>query len=98
MKEFGVCNVLQCVKCSIWVRPQRRRNNPQTASPRIFETAAVCWLTVRCVVCFCRVFAQWNWATRETGKDSTALKNKARQTGSLWGAGELHFQQVSLPQ
>jgi len=53
MKEFGVCNVIQCVKCSIW----------------------------------------WNWNSRETGKDSMTLKNKARMSGTLWGAGELAFQQ-----
>ena len=40
------------------------------------------------MLCRCR----WNWRTRETGKDSYTLKQKARMTGSLWEAGELEFQ------
>jgi hypothetical protein len=52
-KEFGVCNVINCGKCSIW----------------------------------------WNWKTRKTGNSSDELKNKARQEGTLWEAGELEFQQ-----
>ena len=35
----------------------------------------------------------WNWRTRETGRSSQELKDRARRTGSLWEAGELAFQQ-----
>lgn len=52
MKEFGVCNVIQCEKCSIW----------------------------------------WNWRTRETGRNSRELKQKARMSGTLWEPGELDYQ------
>ena len=53
MKEYGICNVIQCSQCGIW----------------------------------------WNWQTKVTGTSSVDLKNKARQNGSLWGAGELAYQQ-----
>jgi len=52
MKEFGICNVINCEQCGIW----------------------------------------WNWRTRNTGRSSAELKNKARQGGSLWEPGELAFQ------
>jgi hypothetical protein len=35
----------------------------------------------------------WNWRSKETGKDSATLKQKARMSGSLWEPGELQFQQ-----
>jgi hypothetical protein len=55
LKEFGVCNVIQCQRCAIW----------------------------------------WNWAhPDETGRSSKELKDRARRSGSLWGAGELSFQQT----
>eukprot|EP00455_Lapot_gusevi_P005105 TRINITY_DN12149_c0_g1_i5.p1 TRINITY_DN12149_c0_g1~~TRINITY_DN12149_c0_g1_i5.p1 ORF type:complete len:435 (-),score=127.23 TRINITY_DN12149_c0_g1_i5:77-1315(-) len=53
MKEYGICNVIECGKCGIW----------------------------------------WNWRTRETGRDSRALKDRARMSGSLWEPGELAYQQ-----
>jgi len=53
MKEYGVCNVIECMKCAIW----------------------------------------WNWKTRETGRSSRELKEKARGNGTLWEAGELAYQQ-----
>ena len=31
----------------------------------------------------------WNWRTRETGRSSTELKERARQMGTLWEHGEL---------
>ena len=39
----------------------------------------------------CRIW--WNWATMETGRDSKVLKSRSRQLGTLWGPGELAFQQ-----
>jgi hypothetical protein len=54
MKEFGVCNVIQCEKCSIW----------------------------------------WNWRSRETGRNSRELKQKARMSGTLWEPGELDYQRT----
>ena len=53
MKEFGVCNVIDCQQCSI----------------------------------------VWNWRTRETGRTTRELKQKARSRGTLWEAGELAYQQ-----
>jgi len=53
LKEYGVCNVIECAKCGIW----------------------------------------WNWRTRETGRTSRELKDRARSHGTLWEAGELEFQQ-----
>jgi len=53
MKDYGICNVIQCHTCQIW----------------------------------------WNWTTRQMGKSQNELKNKARMDGSLWGAGELAYQQ-----
>eukprot|EP00455_Lapot_gusevi_P033035 TRINITY_DN3608_c0_g2_i5.p1 TRINITY_DN3608_c0_g2~~TRINITY_DN3608_c0_g2_i5.p1 ORF type:complete len:321 (+),score=11.89 TRINITY_DN3608_c0_g2_i5:42-1004(+) len=53
MKEYGICNVIECVACGIW----------------------------------------WNWRTKETGKNSNDLKNRARGSGSLWEPGELAYQQ-----
>ena len=53
MKEFGVCNVIDCQQCGI----------------------------------------VWNWQTRETGRTSRELKQKARAKGTLWGHGELAYQQ-----
>jgi hypothetical protein len=35
----------------------------------------------------------WNWRTKETGKTINELKQRARNNGSLWEPGELHFQQ-----
>jgi hypothetical protein len=52
LKEYGICNVIQCAKCGVW----------------------------------------WNWRTRETGRDSHELKERARMAGALWEPGELHFQ------
>ena len=55
LKEFGVCNVIQCQQCAIW----------------------------------------WNWSSpHETGRSAKELKARARRSGSLWGAGELSFQQT----
>ena len=54
MKEFGVCNVIQCEQCSIW----------------------------------------WNWSTRDTGRSSHELKQKARMHGTLWEPGELDYQRT----
>ena len=34
-----------------------------------------------------------NWASRETGRSSSELKNRARSRGTLWEPGELAFQQ-----
>ena len=34
----------------------------------------------------------WNWRTRETGKSGSELKQRARSMGTLWEAGELHYQ------
>jgi len=53
MKDFGMCNIIECSKCGIW----------------------------------------WNWRTRESGKTSKALKDKARSMGTLWEPGELAWQQ-----
>ena len=54
LKEFGVCNVIQCQRCSVW----------------------------------------WNWETRATGRSNKELKDRARRDGTLWGSGELSFQQT----
>lgn len=35
----------------------------------------------------------WNWKTNETGRTSRELKQKARNNGTLWGHGELAYQQ-----
>jgi len=53
MKDKGMCNVMQCPKCSIW----------------------------------------WNWDTRHTGRRAAEVKAQARATRSLWGKGELQYQQ-----
>jgi len=53
MKDYGMCNIMECGKCGIW----------------------------------------WNWKTRETGKTSRELKDRARARGTLWEPGELAFQQ-----
>lgn len=53
MKDYGICNVIQCHTCQIW----------------------------------------WNWSSREMGKSQDELKNKARMKGTLWGMGELAYQQ-----
>jgi len=53
IKDFGMCNIMECGKCGIW----------------------------------------WNWRTRETGKTSRELKDRARSRGTLWEPGELSFQQ-----
>ena len=54
MKEYGICNVINCERCSVW----------------------------------------WNWKTKETGRSSRELKQKARERGTLWEPGELQFQQT----
>ena len=36
----------------------------------------------------------WNWRTRETGRNSKELKQRARRRGTLWEAGELDFQRT----
>lgn len=36
----------------------------------------------------------WNWRSKETGRTSQELKNKARSRGTLWEPGELQFQQT----
>jgi hypothetical protein len=54
MKEYGICNVIQCEQCSVW----------------------------------------WNWTSKETGKSSRELKDKARSRGTLWEPGELDFQRT----
>jgi len=53
LKDFGMCNIMECGKCGIW----------------------------------------WNWRTRETGKTSRELKDRARARGTLWEPGELVYQQ-----
>ena len=35
----------------------------------------------------------WNWNSRETGTNSSALKERARRRGNLWEPGELRYQQ-----
>ena len=34
----------------------------------------------------------WNWRTKETGRSGTELKQRARERGTLWEAGELEYQ------
>jgi len=53
MKEYGVCNVIECQQCSI----------------------------------------VWNWKTKETGRTTKELKQRARSRGTLWEPGELSYQQ-----
>jgi len=52
IKDKGMCNIMQCPKCSIW----------------------------------------WNWDTKATAKRQAEMKAKARQSGTLWGKGELEYQ------
>jgi len=84
MKEFGVCNVidvsgvLQCL-------------------PLDFEVWRV--LTFFFDILYspnpqCQQCAiVWNWQTKETGRTSRELKQRARSKGTLWGRGELAYQQ-----
>jgi len=53
MKDYGICNVIQCSKCDVW----------------------------------------WNWVNRDTSNSQRDLKLRAKRQGTLWGAGELAYQQ-----
>ena len=42
---------------------------------------------------FLFLIVRWNWESRQTGKNSSALKDLARRTGTMWMPGELQYQQ-----